>query len=611
MLKRFIFSVKYFLFFVIVFIIQKPLFMLFHYDKFGDGIAVKDWFLVVWNGLPLDFSMSGYLCLLPFLFILASVWIKPSTIKKMLRVYFIVFGIIITVIFSVDLDLYSFWNFRLDTTPLAFLKTPQDAAASFTIGLVIRQIIIMLVYFTLLFFSYKKLIEKDIEKFEEVKWPVSLLFLFLTALLFLPIRGGLTDATMNVGWVYYSENMFLNHAAINPFWNFLASIHSNEDFGEQYRFMDDKKAHRIFETMRYKKSGEQQQVIKNSNPNVIFVVLESFSANVIEPLGGISGVTPNLNKLSKEGILFTNFYATSFRTDRGVSAILSAYPSQPKDCIMKFPSKTTSLPNIGKTLKKENYNLSFYYGGDENFTNMRSYLVNAGFTNIVSDKDFSRKDYASSWGAADHVVFNKMIGDLKQRDKSKPFFNVLLTLSSHEPFTVPMKKKFKGNNKDALYKNSVYYTDSCIGNFIEEAKKQDWWDSTLIVFVSDHAFNFPEGIPIHIPQRYHIVMLWLGGVVEKPMQVNEIAYQPDIAATVLDQLNMEHSDFIFSKNIFDKNSPKFAYYSYNHGFGLIEKDCSGVMDLNTNKPILNNSCEQTIERGQAFMQCVFDDLGKR
>jgi phosphoglycerol transferase MdoB-like AlkP superfamily enzyme len=586
--------------------------MAFHFDKFGHGTVFSDWFKVMYHGLQLDLSMAGYLTILTALFIVSSVWLKPQLVKKMIYIYSIFLVVIITIIFSVDLDLYTYWNFRLDATPLAFLKTPQSAAASFTIGLVSRQLLIMVAYFCFLFFSYKKIFKNDILKFTPVKWWSSPIFLLIGGLLFFPIRGGLTAATMNVGWVYFSENMFLNHSAINPFWNFMASVTEHQDFGKQYRLMDDKKAQAIFETMRYKKNNpDQLQVIKTSRPNVIIVVMESFSAKLIAPLGGLPDVTPNLDKLSEEGILFTNFYATGSRTDRGVSAVMSGYPSQPKTCIMNYPEKTNNLANIGKTLRKANYDLSFYYGGDEKFANMRSYLVNAGFEKITSDKNFSKKEYASSWGAADAVVFKKMINDLKKRDKKAPFFNLLLTLSSHEPFTVPMPKKFKGNCTNALYKNAVYYSDSCIGEFIREAKKEDWWSNTVIIFVSDHSFPFPEGIPIHIPDRYHIPMIWLGGAIEKPMKIDEIGFQPDIAATLLGQLHLDSSDFTFSKNILDKKSPKFAFYTYNSGFGLIEKNAVGVMDLNTNKPSVENSNPATCEKGKAYFQYMFDDLGKR
>ena len=621
MRSRLFFLLKYYFFFVLIFVLQKPLFMWFHSDKFGAGLTVGDWFAVMKNGLPLDFSMSGYICIVPFLAVVASVWLKPRLTKKIIDIYTCVIVLVATIIFSVDLDLYRYWNFRLDTTPLAFLNTPQDASASFNPVLIFRQIAIMIAYFSVLFFIYKKFISKTIENFSEIKWAYSAILVFVSAFLFLPIRGGVSDAVMNVGWVYFSDNMFLNHAAINPFWNFLNSLVTSDDFEGQYQFFPEEDAENIFNSL-YKPDKrttffepkrntflETCYVLDKEKPNIILVILEGFSAKVIGSLNGESDVTPNLNRLSKEGVLFTNFYATSFRTDRGVSAVLSGYPSQPRSCIMKYPAKTGALPNLGKTLKNAGYDLSFYYGGNENFTNMRSYLINGGFQRIISDKDFSRKDYASRWGAADHAVFSRMLADLNERTDEKPFFNVLLTLSSHEPFTVPMKTRFVGENTDNLYRNAVYYSDSCIGNFIEAAKKQSWWDNSVVVFIPDHSFAYPEGLPMHLPERYHIPMLWIGGAVATPMIIDKIGYQPDFINTLLNQLNINAEDFRFGKNLLNPNTRGFACYTYNHGVGFIGEEGFCAIDLNTNKPILQNGDYSDIAK--AFLQYTFEDFVKR
>ena len=609
MRHRLLFLLKYYFFFVLVFVLQKPLFMWFHSGNFGAGLTAGDWFAVMQHGLPLDFSMSGYICILPFLAVVASVWLKPQLTKKIIDIYTGVIVLVATIIFSVDLDLYAYWNFRLDDTPLAFLKTPKDAAASFSAILVLRQIAIMIACFSVLFLSYKRVISKTIDKFPAMNWAYSTVLLLLSACLFLPIRGGVSDAVMNVGWVYFSDNMFLNHAAINPFWNFLNSLVRSDDFEGQYQFFSGEEAegrfHSLYQTTD--KHSETQYVLDKPKPNIIVVILESFSAGVIGSLGGESDVTPNLNRLSKEGILFNNFYATSFRTDRGVSAILSGYPSQPRSCIMKYPAKTGALPNLGKTLKKEGYDLSFYYGGNENFTNMRSYLINGGFQRIISSKDFSRKDYAGRWGAADEAVFSRMLTDLNQRTDTTPFFNVLLTLSSHEPFIVPMKTRFEGDAKDDLYRNVVYYTDSCIGDFIAKAKRQAWWDNTVVVFISDHSFGYPEGLPMHVPERYHIIMLWLGGALTAPMTVDKIGYQPDFVNTVLSQLRLNDNEYRFGKNLLNPNARGFACYTYNHGIGFVDEEGFCSLDLNTNKPILGDDCDIA----KAFLQYTFEDFVKR
>jgi phosphoglycerol transferase MdoB-like AlkP superfamily enzyme len=210
---------------------------------------------------------------------------------------------------------------------------------------------------------------------------------------------------------------------------------------------------------------------------------------------------------------------------------------------------------------------------------------------------------------ADEHVFNRMLSDLNKKEDNKPFFNVLLTLTSHEPFTVPMKKVMFKGNRDESYKNAMYYSDSCIGKFIDQAKQQKWWKNTVIIFVADHCFGF-EGQPNYPPLRFHIPMLWTGGAIQKAKKIETLAGQTDIAGTLLGQLNIDSKDFLFTKNIFDAKSPRFCFYSYNHGLGLIENGNVGMFDLNT-KQIIDNSDKNLCKKGEAYLQCSFDDLGKR
>ena len=184
--------------------------------------------------------------------------------------------------------------------------------------------------------------------------------------------------------------------------------------------------------------------------------MESFSSKLMATLGGNGTVAVNLDKIARQGVLFTHFYANSFRTDRGLVSVLSGYPAQPTMSIMKYPHKTSNLPSISKSLVKEGYKTVYYYGGDADFTNMRSYLVSSGFTNIVSDVDFPVEQRLSKWGVPDQFVFKRLLDDLRA-DKSKGrYMRVLQTSSSHEPFEVPYHRL--SNNR----LNAFAYTDACI-----------------------------------------------------------------------------------------------------------------------------------------------------
>ena len=169
-----------------------------------------------------------------------------------------------------------------------------------------------------------------------------------------------------------------------------------------------------------------------------------------------------MDEFAKEGILFSNFYANSFRTDRGLASIISGYPGQPSTSIMKYPEKTDKLPSIPRSLKNAGYNLEYYYGGDADFTNMRSYLVSSGIGKIICDKDFPLSERTGKWGAQDHVLFQRLLKDMKEEKQQEPFLKLVQTSSSHEPFEVPFHRL------DDKVLNAFAYADSCVGDFIKQ-----------------------------------------------------------------------------------------------------------------------------------------------
>ncbi len=430
----------------------------------------------------------------------------------------------------------------------------------------------------------------------------------MTAFLFVPIRGGFSVSTMNLGWAYFSDRIELNHAAINPCFSLLESLAREQSFKDQYRFMKDNEAVAEFAKMTDKTPTDSiPALLTTKRPNVVFVVLESFMWKVIQPLGGLPDVTPNMNRFCEEGILFTNFYANSFRTDRGLVSILSGYPAQPTTSIMKYPQRSQSLPSISKTLKKAGYSTEYYYGGDANFTNMRSYLLSQGYNQIISDKDFPANEKMSKWGAPDHHLFNRAFSDLVGIPQKEPFFKTIQTSSSHEPFDVP-SRRFKDP-----YLNSVFYVDSCLGKFVEQYKKTKYWNNTVFVLVADHAMHYPASITNHDLERFQIPLIIMGGAVRKPMKVDTYASQIDIAATLLYQMGLPHNEFAFSKNIFNASSPHFGYFTYPNGFGMTTSQNQIIFDCEANKVVLDKGKKKGINviPAKAYLQSLYNDLSKR
>lgn len=615
MKTRFKYFFLTYVFFVLIFIIQKPLFMLYHLPLFKEA-TWKDWFLVPYHGLPLDFSLAGYLTLIPGLLLICTIWSRKRLWRRLAKAYFAIIAIVLSAVFVIDLGLYRYWGFRLDSTPLFyFCSSPGDALASASAWELIGGIVALLLMAVLLYALFYLMLRNDVleKKLLPLNRPFfTLLFVLLWAALFIPIRGGFKVSTMNIGKVYFSENMRLNHAATNPLFSLLVSLIKQENFKQQYRFMKDDEANKLVAQMydqdvvHRSYQAPQQWILTTARPNILFVVMESFSSKLMASLGGERNVAVNLDRLSAEGLLFRHFYATSFRTDRGLVSILSGFPSLPTNSIMKMPKVSQSLPSIAASLRKVGYTADYYYGGDADFTNMRSYLKGTGFETIVCDEDFPVSDRLSKWGVPDHLLLEKVLSNLRQNKRQKPWLKVVQTLSSHEPFDVPYHRL----NDKIL--NAFAYTDSCVGHFVDELKKLPLWKNTLVVLVPDHLGCYPQDIDNLSVERYQIPLIFLGGALKGPGTVDIHGSQTDIAATLLGQMGIAHHEFTYSKDMFNPSSPHFAFFTFPDAFGLVDEDNQVVFNNESKKVVLDRGKRpgKNLKRGQAYLQKIYDTIDR-
>lgn len=635
-MKQIIWFVKTYATFVVLFVLQKPLFLFL--EKGSATQPVDNIFTelpaVIWHGLPLDLSMAGYLSVIPGFLSIAVVWLKRDLVKPIMNIYFIIASLFITCSFLLNASLYPYWKYPLDSTPLFyFFTSPADAIASVSIWQVILSIVILIVLTVGVWFTLRMRGEKRqqysrysygyggfgsgkrnrFDDFDRHRGRTSIILLLLTGLLFLPIRGGITVSTMNTGQAYYSQNAYLNHSAVNPLFSLLESITHQEDFASQYRFMKDKEADKIFATMTSTSDENtypllNEATFKKGTPDILIVIMESFASDIMPSMGSYKDVAVCLDSIAQQSILFTRFYANSFRTDRGMVSILSGYPAQPTTSIMRYPRKTSQLPSIARNLAKyKNYKTTYYYGGDADFCNMRSYLVSQGYQHIISDANFPIEDKLSKWGVPDHILAAKMMEDIKaQQNEKRPMLRILQTSSSHEPFEVPYHRL-----KDKRL-NAFAYTDSVMGAIVREYRKLPRWKNTLIVFVPDHVGGYKENLNDHDRSRYQIPLILAGGAISRPMKVGIIGSQHDIAATLLGQLGVEHREFTFSKNMMSDTTPKFAFFAVNDAFGIVSEENSLIYD-NRAKRIVYDKGEKgfNLKRGQAYLQKLYDDLAKK
>ncbi|MDR3350520.1 MAG: LTA synthase family protein [Prevotellaceae bacterium] len=605
MTRRILLFTGIFFYFTAVFCVGKTAFSLIH-AAMGGGVSVAGLLAVLYHGFTMDMSMSGYCSIFPGLLLTASAWLRPKAAARTLDVYFFLLLFLTAVITVTDIALYPHWGFHFDSMIFLYLRQPADALASAKTGELVGGLLGIAAFTGGSFAGYIFLIRKQVLRLRPPHSPAltPAVLLALTGALFLPIRGSLTTSTMNVGRAFFSENMFLNHAAVNPVFNLFYSFAGAEDFTKRYRFFDNEKAAGIFAGLhRQTPGGTTAPLLHAGKPDIILVILESFVADVALD----STVAPNMHRFAKEGVSFPRFYANSFRTDKGMVSIMSGYPAHPTMSLMKYPQKTDNLPAISKSLKQAGYgNMTFYYGGDADFSNMRAYIVGGcGIRDIVSDRDFPLPDRLTKWGVPDARLLDRLFHDLPGKKQPAPFFKLVLTLSSHEPFDVP------GNKFKDPFRNAVHYTDSCLGHFVNRLRTTAAWENTLLILLADHGYAYEPDMNACDPRRFRIPMIWLGGAVACPQTVTAYGAQNDLAATLLAQLHIPRDEYIFSKDLLHPGTDAFAFYSYVNGFAMAGNAGSIIYDNDARAPLAQQGDPALEEKAKAFFQMMYMDLEKR
>lgn len=537
--------------------------------------------------------------------------LNEKIVRTGILVYTSFWIILLAFAYTVDAELFSFWGFRLDNTIFRYTGTPAEMLGS-TMS---SPLWLLLPFFFIASYVGFKAFKKQYFNytFTHLKfWQVPIA-LFLAALLVIPIRGGLQQIPNNESIAYYSTIPILNQAALNPAWTLARSvIEQNGPDLERYRFFESSQAESIVQKQLASCIANDSTPLSTRRPNIILIVWESLTAKVLNDT-----VTPGLNKLKDEGIYFSNLYASGDRSDKGLVALLSAYPAQPDYSIMTEPGKSRKLPFITQQLKAAGYNTGYIYGGELEFANMRSYMNYNGFDEIQGKFDFPEESWGAKWGAHDQFTYNRLLERTnEQSKKDAPFFYTIFTLSSHEPFDVPGKPALTGSSKTVQFKNSHHYADSCFADFIQKAKQQAWWKNTWIIVVGDHGHVLPgHEYATHAPSEFHTPMVWLGGAINQKTVIANTYSQINIAPTIADYLHLKPGAFTFSKPINLSDTSQYPIcYSYNDGFAcLYNNELFSMYGLN-NRQITDKKGlfrPEDLTYAQAFLQVLMEDFYKK
>lgn len=621
MLKNIFALLRIYIFWYLCFVCARLIFISFNLNA-GPYCSTTELLQTFLHGLPHDLSVAAYLSVLPLLLLLLSSFLTDWQIHfNWLKVYVWLVGVVILLITLADAVLYEFWGQKLNAYAASFAKFPKDMVVFSSGASLLGPLFNVGAGVVFLYIMTNKWLKPFAPAAVAAgKAANTLLAVIAGALLFLLIRGGTGKSTLNQSAAFFSAKPFLNHAALNTTWNFIATVVEplEDNNRNPYVYMKDELADSLVNPYLVNTSTHRMQLADTAMPNILIVMLEGWSSDVVALCGGTAPCTPQLNALAKDGLFMSRFYANGNRTDKGLAAILSAQPALPHSSIINRIEKFSALPALPQTFANKGYYTSFFYGGDIDFANMKAYLLNAGMQHISDVSDFALTERNAEWGVHDDKLWEHTLAALNKQPA--PFFSVVLTLSSHEPFNIPAPQKFGAAAGADEYKSAVYYADSCLGIFMQAMKQMPWYKNTLVILVADHGHKYPLMRPAFDPQLYHIPMLITGGALHKAyrgQQFKRIANQTDIAATLLGELGWQHSAFRWSRNFTDTVTPAFASYVYNDGIGWVNDSAVWVFDDEVKDLIIYESklpkarLQEQINLSKAWKQVYYNEYLKR
>lgn len=598
MKDRLLFLFRLYITLLLLFATQKVVFMIFN-SGYAAGVPLGSCLAVLWHGVRLDSVTASYILVVPVIIVFISCFCDKFPLRRVLLPFWWIVASLMSIVFIADTIVYFFWGAKMDTNDLIYAAKPKDMLASLRWWSIIVAFLIVAV---LVWHYWRRMRHTTPTMLATVRnhwW--SLLFLPIAGLLFVGMRGGVSESTANPSYAYFSKYAFCNHAALNPLFNILHSVAKTEDLEREFALYDENKVEQIIGPYFENDPSVSDTLLRMQRPDILMIVWESGGWDMVMN----DTVGPNIIRLAEEGICFSDCYANNFRTDRGLVSLLSGWMGLPTTSLMKMSDRCRRLPGLAQTLQYEGYSTSFVYGGDVDFTNMRGYLHETGFENVCGFEAFPSSKKKSSWGAPDAYTLLPSVIDYKNDKTSKKRFDVILTLSSHEPWSVEMHR-FNDDRK-----NSFAYTDSCIGVLVDSLRLMPMWDSLLVIIVPDH------GVPLSNTQSTsdwtvsHVPIVWTGGAIKCHKTIDKTMMQSDLAATLLAQMGIDASDFIMSRNA---TSPTFAEKSrwalhcFKNGCNLIDSTGAVRYECNREK---NYSGEDAFSDRITFVEMLLQYVYQR
>jgi len=607
---------RIYLFWIVFFALERLLFILVDFAMIKNcGASFSEVVQSFWHAIPLDIAMASYFAVFSWLVLSIQSFITANWLNGIHRIFQVFLIVVVSIIAVGNIGIYPEWKMKLNFKALEYLRRPAEVLESNQTSKSILEILLMFVLIALAVWLFNKFFFKRIDS-KQPSWISRLIFVFIVPIfIFLGMRGGIKEIPISQSQSYYSQKDVLNDLAVNTTWNLVYSILNTMDISDRNIFETFPQEEAKQEVLQLHKVEKDTtlSILNCERPNVLFIIMESWSADLINSLGGRPGITPRFDSLTHQGLLFTHLYSSGNRSQQGLASILGGFPALPITTLTTSPEKMRHTPTITRVLNKAGYYSAFYYGGQLRYGNIKAYLLHNQFDDIVEEADIDRSILRGKLGVHDGFMFPFVLNHINKL--TQPFFVNYFTLSSHSPYDQPMKQQIDWGDSEDKFHNSVYYTDSVLGDFMAEAKKQSWYKNTLILIVADHSHQTYTHRPIYEADYRHIPMLISGGALKSEYRgktYDNICSQTDIGTTVLKQLHLDASAFPWSKDLFNPNTPQFAYFELNQGFGWIKPKGYIAYD-HFNKRFFENTfpdstqTKKAYKEGASYLQVLFQE----
>jgi len=581
------------------------------------GVGLLELLKISWYALPLDISLIGYFSAFTWLILSIQCFVNFSLLDKIIKYYNYILISLSSFIYIGEIGIYSEWKTKLNSKALEYLKDPGEIISSNKTSNTIILFIVLIILTFIGIFLYNKLFHKTIKELK-TKIIYKLAFvLFIPIYIFLSIRGGVNEIPISQSQSYFSKHAIVNDISVNSVWNLMFDLIHSQQINDVNIFeeLPKQKAEKIVAELHKIEKDTTVSIIREGiKPNVVIILLESWSADLVQSLGGIEGITPNFRKLEKEGLLFTHIYSSGNRSQQGIASIWGGFPALPITTLTTQPEKFRNTPTLTEKFNKNGYQTSFYYGGNLRYGNIKAYLFHNNFDIIKEEKDYSNSGFDhGKLGYHDKPMLLNFVDEINKQ--KQPFFANTFTLSSHSPFDMQTDTTIDFHDSENDFLNSAHYTDESLELFFAKAKKQDWYKNTLFILVADHSHNTYRHWEISQKEYRHIPMMFLGGALKeeyKGKTYDKICSQTDLTKTLLNQLGFGSKEFKWSKDLFNPYTPQFAYFELNQGFGWIKDD--GYLSYDKfNKRFFHKTytdsllLQKRLVEGQSYLQVLFQE----